>query len=372
MPPHVLGQAVDVLEELPGQARLADAAGADDADEPGAALPGRGVELVLQLAQLLVPAHEGCLERSRSPHAAALRHDAERAPRRYRSDLALEHSLTGLFEDDRPRGRPLRRLPHQHGTPRSDRLQAAGGVDEVPADHALVGRTDRDGGFSGHDTHAGFEPLQRGVAVRHPDAADSGDQLQAGPDRPFGIVLAGRGRAPQGHHRIADELLHPAAVALDDLRHGREVAILQGPDLLGIAALGKGGEADEVSEEDGHQAPFGLGGGDGCGRRVCGRRGRDVIETRATGAAEAGDGLVGRTAAGTGLGQLRTAGQTEPARRRVPRAAIGAVHAHASHATRSTQRSGWPMDRSGPVASPSRLASDQCPAPGARLSLPVA
>ena len=50
------------------------------------------------------------------------------------------------------------------------------------------------------------------------ERADRVDQLQAGPDRPLGVILARDRRAPHGHHRIADELLDGAAVAADDAR----------------------------------------------------------------------------------------------------------------------------------------------------------
>ena len=63
VPPDGLDQPVDVLEELPGEARLADAGRPDDADEPRPALAAGRVEQVLELAQLLVAADERRLER---------------------------------------------------------------------------------------------------------------------------------------------------------------------------------------------------------------------------------------------------------------------------------------------------------------------
>ena len=43
------------------------------------------------------------------------------------------------------------------------------------------------------------------------------DQVERGAHRPLGVVLVGGRRAPNGHDRIADELLDCAAVALDHL-----------------------------------------------------------------------------------------------------------------------------------------------------------
>ena len=66
------------------------------------------------------------------------------------------------------------------------------------------------------------------------------------------------GRAPDGHHRVADELLDGAAVARDDLRREVEVARQQLPDVLRVAVLGERREAHEVREQDRHEASLGL------------------------------------------------------------------------------------------------------------------
>ena len=63
MPPDRLDQAVHVLEELPGEAGLADPGRADDADEPRPALADSGVVEVLEQPELLVAADERRLER---------------------------------------------------------------------------------------------------------------------------------------------------------------------------------------------------------------------------------------------------------------------------------------------------------------------
>ena len=73
-------------------------AGPDDADEPGLALAGRGVEQVLELPQLLVAADERRLERVGPVAAAALRDDAQGAPGRDGAGLALERLLARRLE----------------------------------------------------------------------------------------------------------------------------------------------------------------------------------------------------------------------------------------------------------------------------------
>ena len=63
VPEDVVDEAVDVLQELPGEPALADAGRADDRHEPGAAVAAGGVEQVLEQPQLVVAADERRLER---------------------------------------------------------------------------------------------------------------------------------------------------------------------------------------------------------------------------------------------------------------------------------------------------------------------
>ena len=238
MPPDVLDQAVDVLQELPGQAGLADAGRTDDAHQADAALAGRGVEVILELAELLVPPDEGRLERLRPTDPAALGDDAERPPGRDRADLALQDLLAGRLEDDRARRRSLGRLPDEDGARRSHRLEAAGRVDQVAADHALVGGAERDCRLAGQDPGTHLEAGGSRRVVVDAQSAHGVDEVERRADGPLGVVLAGHRRAPQGHDCVADELLDAAAVALDAVRHGREVPLLEVADLLGVPSLG--------------------------------------------------------------------------------------------------------------------------------------
>ena len=65
----------------------------------------------------------------------------------------------------------------------------------------------RDGRLAGQDAGSRLDPGA--------ERADGVDELERGPDGALGIVLVcGRG-APDGHHRVADELLDRAAVAAD-------------------------------------------------------------------------------------------------------------------------------------------------------------
>ena len=84
-----------------------------------------------------------------------------------------------------------------------------------------------------------------------------GDQVERCAHGPLGVVLGRRRRAPDRHHRVADELLDRAAVELDQSSARVEVAGEELARVLGIALLGGGGEADEVGEENRDEAALG-------------------------------------------------------------------------------------------------------------------
>ena len=98
--------------------------------------------------------------------------------------------------------------------------------------------------------------------------------LDRRPHRPQRVVLVHDRHAEHGHHRVADELLDGAAVALDDRLHPLEVAREQRAQRLRVEPLAERGRAGDVAEEDGH------------GLALLARR-RGVGERRAAGVAEA-------------------------------------------------------------------------------------
>ena len=327
VPPDVLDQAVEVLRELPGQARLADPRRAEDRDEAGALLSPGGVEQLLEQAQLVGPAHERRLERLAPVPSPALRHDPQRPPGGDRGGLALEGLVAGRLEGDRAARRPLGRLAHEDRPRPGSALEPAGGVDEVARHHALVRRPDRHRRFTGHDAGTRLD----GRAER-PHRVD---ELQAGPDGPFRVVLARDGCSPDGHHRVADELLHPAAVPGDDVGGDVEVAGQELPGLLRVVSLRERGEPDQVGEQHRDEAALGdrgarrddrpraagtargdrsrRGGGyrpGGCAARQ--RRGAFAAELGRRAVRRPAGGAGNREARGTFRAELRPAGLTVP------------------------------------------------------------
>ena len=210
MPPDVGGHTVDVLLELPREARLADSCHTDHGDEPRAQLLGRGLEQLLDQSQLTRASDERRLEAGAAPLAAPLGGDSQRPPEALWLRLALQLVLAAVLEDDRRLRRVAGGVADQNGSGLGGGLDAGGGVDEVAGDHALVGGAQCDGCFAGEDAGAG---LERGV-----EGGDRVDEVEGGADGALGVVLGGGGGAPDGHHGVADELLDGAAVALDDAR----------------------------------------------------------------------------------------------------------------------------------------------------------
>ena len=72
----------------------------------------------------------------------------------------------------------------------------------------------------------------------------------------LGVVAVRRRRAEDAHDRVPDELLDRAAVALELLADAFVVRSEDRPNVLWVELLGAPGEADEVDEEDGDDAPL--------------------------------------------------------------------------------------------------------------------
>ena len=268
---------------------------------------GRRVQ-VLERAELLVPPDKGRLEGVAPVPAAALRDDAEGAPGGDRGGLPPQGLLARGLEGDRAGCRPPGGLAHQHGPRRRDRLEPGRGVDDVARHHPLVRGPEGDRGLAGQDPGPG-----RGTGAQRPDRVE---ELEGGPDGPLGVVLAGHRRAPDGHHRVADELLDGAPVAADHVGGEVEPAGEELADLLGVASLGERREAHEVGEQDADEAA--LGDRLGSARRRA-RRARDAGLLRS-----------GRRAPGPRV-----------ERRRAPAAELGARRVRWWRTPDTRERAGW-------------------------------
>ena len=179
------------------------------------------------------------------------RSDRDHAPGRHRLGLAFRVQRLDRLGDDRAPHEPPGRLPDQHAAGLGGRLQARGGVHGVADDRGVVAGQDH---LAGRDSDAGGETdrqdlVERLQALVHLDRGAHGAQA---------IVLVGQRHAEDGDHRVADELLHPAPVALGGCAHLGEVALQDRAQQFGVVALAQAGRSDQIAEQRRH-GPAGLG-----------------------------------------------------------------------------------------------------------------
>lgn len=324
VPPGRGRQPVDVLLELPGQARLAHARLAADHHQRRGLLLADPVEHLLDQAQLPLAAHQGRLQPVPALLAARARHQRGRHPQGHGFGLALQVVAAHGVERDRRLGEVAGGGVHPHLARARGPLHARRRVDRVTGDHALPGGPDRDRDLAGDDA----DPhRQVGDADLLAQPADGRHQFESGADRALGIVLVRDRDAPHGHHGVPDELLDDAAEAVHDAAGGLEVARQQLAHVLVVATLGQGGEPHEVPEEHRGHPPGRHGGRARVGVLRRGR-GRALVARRPAGGAEpCAGGQVGAAPAATHLlaGTARGA-ESRPRRhvRRAPR--TGRVH----------------------------------------------
>src|SRR5206468_8756464 len=96
-----LRDPVEVLVELPGEARLADARDSRDRHEVCLLVVGGCVEEILDLPQLAVAPDEGRFEALRLERTTQPRDDTLGSPERRQSLLPFELERSGFFVDDR-------------------------------------------------------------------------------------------------------------------------------------------------------------------------------------------------------------------------------------------------------------------------------
>ena len=226
-------QLLDRLDDRPVRDALAvgEAPAADDRrvqppqelrDEPRLA-DARDAEQREQLARAVA------IRRARTPPAAG----AARARDRRTARRSRRRGRPAAHRDQAVR---LDRLRLALQLERLDRLDVDGATHELHrlrADVHLVRRRGLLEPRGDVDRVAGDEPLARagddlaGVdadARLHAERRQRVAHLRGGAHRAQRVVLVQHRNAEHGHHRVADELLHRSAVALDDRPHPLEVA----------------------------------------------------------------------------------------------------------------------------------------------------
>ena len=168
---------------------------------------------------------------------AEARQRPQRTEDRERLLLALHHHLPQRLVVKDPLRLPERLLRHRHPVHRRRPLQPRRRVDDITGDKALtVGqpRIERDDSFACVDADP---DLQRQTGILRVQPLDRLENRESRPHRPLRVVLVRHGRAEGRHHRVADELLHGAAVTLDHLSQPLVVRPDPCPNVLRISSV---------------------------------------------------------------------------------------------------------------------------------------
>ena len=148
------------------------------------------------------------------------------------------------------------------------------------------------------------DPYLDRVAVGPGQRASLADELQRTSHSPLGVVLVRPGEAEHGEHGVADELLHGAAVLLDEPSRQGVVALQQPVDQLVVGGLRVRREGDEVAEQRGDDLAL-LGKSRRSCRRLTSdrggrRRGTHLLDGRQPSPAVRTEGELGRVLATAG------------------------------------------------------------------------
>ena len=175
--------------------------------------------------------------------------DGEEPVGRDRHGLALQLEGPHRFADDGIAYQSERRAGDQFLAGCGGLLQTRGHVHRVTRDERLPSA-----GLAGDDfARVDADPTDERRAVVALELlieeSERFPHVARGANGPEGVVLVGGGDAEDGHHRIADELLHGAAMAFDRLGHRCEVPRHHPPDRLGVQSVPERRRARDVAED---------------------------------------------------------------------------------------------------------------------------
>ena len=328
-----VGAVTEPPLELAQHARLAHAGLSHERDQVWDAVALDPLVYRLQGGQLVVPPDQRRLaRRRRAPHRLLGGH-AHGLPRRNGLRLALELERLECLVAHGGHGGSHRALANGHAAGPRRALQPGGHVHGV-AGHRVAGTHGAGEHLAGVHAHAQVEVDAGREALVH--LVHGGLHAEAGAHGALGVVLVRHGRAEDRHHVVADVLVDGAAVALDLLAEPHQGAVDERLHGLWVHALGHGGVAGQVGEEDGHLAAF-L-------RRLLvrprsrGSRRGDLVELRAAAHAEARLWGRGRAAARAAALEPGAARHAECRAGRILRPA-----APAAHRSRLLALRGWTM-----------------------------
>ena len=241
--------------ELGHEAALADPGDADERHELRRAVATRTPKRVDEQVELVVAPDE-------RRTGGGTQVDAEPRPRLDRlpdgNGLRLALCLDGLrlAVDDLALGRAVRLLADEDPVDRRCRLKASSRVHHVARDHPLTvarGGVERDERLTRVHRDPNVEIAPGLLLVQHGDRVAHGERRTHGP---LGVVLVRDGRAEDRDDRVADELLHRAAEALELVARPLVVDPQERADVLRVALLGARRRPDEIGEDDADDLPL--------------------------------------------------------------------------------------------------------------------
>jgi hypothetical protein len=232
-------RALDALDELGDEARLAEPGLAVDGDELRAPVAHRSRECVLEELELRLAPDERRLHRA----PGGVEHP-KRAPCPQRLAAAADLDRTGVLDLDGAGREPARARAEPDLARRRHLLEARGEVHRLAGRERLIRVLD-------HDL-ARFDADPR-LELELVDGLHDGEGRA---NRPFGVVLVGERDAERRHHGIAGELLDGPAEALDALGDPFEVPRHAAADDLGILGRDELRRVDEIDEENGGKLPL--------------------------------------------------------------------------------------------------------------------
>ena len=236
--PRERGDALERVEELGHQPRLAEPRLPKDGHEVRAPVADGTLEGVLEQLELGSAADE----RRRGETRRVVHAKCAPGPERFGPALDLECS--DALHLDCARREAARTLADE------DLPRLRGLLQPDSEVHRLARCERRLGVLDDHLTRLDADPC--GKAER----LDPGKDLERGAEGPFRMVLVRHGHAERSHHRIAGELLDDAAVLLDRLGDLLEVAVDPCAHDLRVGGCDERRRADQIDEDDGGDLPF--------------------------------------------------------------------------------------------------------------------
>ena len=211
-----------------------------------------GGELPSQHRELALPPHQ----RRRGPRDArgAVAWNLEQSKGSDRLAFALDHETIERLGSNHVAHEPVC-VASQEDLARLRRLLQAGrDVHRVAGDQPLAGDWVAGDHLTGVHPGAHLDPnpvVPRQLFVQGRQLLAHGVRRRHRSKR---VVLVQLRDAEDRHHRVADELFHHAAVALDDAAHRVEISFHDSAQGLGIQALAERSRAGDVREDHGDRS----------------------------------------------------------------------------------------------------------------------